>query len=418
MRKRVLNNTALLTSNVSFLNVVNTEGGGKNGEIWLSGFVGDEWSDTGVSMKNLKNYVVDNGLTKCTIYLNTGGGYVSSAMEFVAYMQLSKNTTFKVVNVGIVASAGVLILVGADKSEAVDGTLTMIHDPSLDNWGSMKSKDMRKSADVLDLIKNSIVSVYLNKMKKMGKVTNENENEVKTALGSMMENETWMDATQAKELGFVNNVIESGKVKKDSVSNETNFQIVNSLNFKNYQKMSGITGLLNDLLGKKPKVETKKEGVDDNIKNALEVLKKAGFEVEGEDDEKKVEEVDEVTAALNLLKSKGYKIATGKDEDKKEDEKKVEEKKPENAVDDKLSKLEALVVEMAKNFGEGKKELDERKGRKILMPSLNYNGGSKAKSGDDDEEEDVKGKPSVFKTIKNGTEIEQKMKSLAEAFRS
>ena len=402
MRKKILNNVGLLTSNVSFLNVANTEGGGKGGEIWLSGFVGDEWSDTGVSMKNLKNYVVDNGLTKCTIYLNTGGGYVSSAMEFVAFMQLNKNVTFKVVNVGIVASAGVLILVGADKSEAVDGTLTMIHDPSLENWGAMKSKDMRKSADVLDLIKNSIISVYVNKMKKMGKVTNDNEVEVKGALTEMMENETWMDATQAKELGFVNNVIESGKGKKKKTVHQQ------------YQKMSGITGLLNDLLGKKQKAkaEVKNDGVDENVKNALEVLKNAGYAVEGDDEEKTVEEVDEVTAALNLLKSKGFKVAEAKKEEEKGEEKKVE-----NAVDDKLSKLEALVVEMAKNFQnqeKSKEETSNRQNRKIIMPSMNYNGG-KRKSGDDDEEET---KESVFKSIKNGDEVEKKMKSLADAFRS
>lgn len=401
-----------MISNTLFNAVMNESGGVKKGEIWLSGFVGDEWSDTGVAMKNLKNYVETNGLTKCTIFLNTGGGYVSSAMEIASYMQMSKNVTFKVVNVGIVASAGVIILVTADKAECVDGSLTMIHDPTFDSWGSMKAKDLKNKAAVLEKIKDSIVGVYINKMKKSGVV--KNEAETKLILNSMMEEETWMTASETKEMGFVNEVIEGGKIKKDEVSNSINLNICNVLKYNN---MSTVKDWLDKLSGKAPVVAVKNAEMDSEVKAALELLKNNGFEMEVEKEAEK--EVDALTKAINLLKEKGFKI-----EEKAavvvdaKNEKAVVVAVPKNEtseLDERMGKMEALLVKLAENSTAGsttqKPESRNQSVRSITMPTMNVGGDDKGDSKTDDVKE------SVFAKIKNGKEVEGAMNKIADCLK-
>lgn len=417
--KGVVNNIGgALISNTMFNNVVNESGGVKKGEVWLSGFVGDEWSDMGVSMKNLKNYVEVNGLTKCTIYLNTGGGYVSSAMEIASYMQMSKDVTFKVVNTGIVASAGVIILVTADKAEAVDGSLTMIHDPTYDGWGSLKAKDLKNKAVVLEKIKDSIIGVYVNKMKKMGVVKNENEDLVKTELGVMMEDETWFTADETKKLGFVNEVIESGKVKKDMVSNCLNLNICNSLNYRN---MSKVQEMLDKLMGKSSSGGgAKNEKVDDAVKAAMETLKNAGYEVE-EDLKKDVEkdkgkDVSDVEKALNLLKAQGYKVEEKSGNGGEEGKEIVEVKNDvSKGMEERMSKLETLMVKIAENSlnsENAQKESTKRIVKNSTMPIISVGG-----NGKNEEEEEDKKEVSIFSKIKNGSSVEKSMNQIAEAFK-
>jgi ATP-dependent Clp protease protease subunit len=67
--------------------------------------------------------------------------------------------------------------------------MMMIHDPYGMSMGN--SEDMRKTADLLDQIKGTIVSTY---SKRTG--------EIEGVIAQMMSDETWMTAQEAQQHGF------------------------------------------------------------------------------------------------------------------------------------------------------------------------------------------------------------------------
>ena len=98
---------------------------------------------------------------------------------------------------GIAASAAsVIAMAGTDVYISPTG-LMMIHNP----WTSVQgeAKDMRKVADTLDVIKETIMNAY---QLKTGKSRDE--------ISQMMDDETYMSAQTAKNEGFVDEVLYSG----------------------------------------------------------------------------------------------------------------------------------------------------------------------------------------------------------------
>lgn len=76
--------------------------------------------------------------------------------------------------------------------------LMMIHNPSTAAFGD--HNDMQKAIDLLEEVKQSIINAY----------------EIKTGqsravLSHLMENETWMNARKAVELGFADGILEDEK---------------------------------------------------------------------------------------------------------------------------------------------------------------------------------------------------------------
>jgi hypothetical protein len=78
---------------------------------------------------------------------------------------------------------------------AEDGFI-MVHEPKIILFGG-KSSELKKRAAVLDQLKNSIVNIYQ-------KRTGLNASEIE----KMVDDETWLNADQAKEKGFIDEITE------------------------------------------------------------------------------------------------------------------------------------------------------------------------------------------------------------------
>jgi ATP-dependent Clp protease protease subunit len=107
---------------------------------------------------------------------------------------------------GIAASAASVIAMAGTKVLMAPTALMMIHNPMTLAYGN--HQDMQKAIGMLDEVKESIVNAY----------------EIKTTLtrakiSHLMDNETWMNAKKAIELGFADAILED--VKK--VSNEVSY---------------------------------------------------------------------------------------------------------------------------------------------------------------------------------------------------
>ncbi len=354
----------------------NENTGVKNGEVWLSGFVGEDWYEDGVSLRTLKRYVDSRAMDRCKIYLETEGGYVSSGMALASYMEMSE-VFFEVVNIGMVASAGTLILAGADLATGVDGALTMIHNPTVEGWG-LDAKELRKSADMLEKVKSAVVSIYISKIKRMKNIEGK-ESAYEKMLSKMMDEETWLTTDEAIELGLIDRKSER-KVKEIEKSELDKKNILNhALNYKNMSKIS-------DWLEKfSPKVEPTMVAVgEDKVKEALELLKDSGYSV----------------------------VETPKTEVKAETPKAEIEN-----IDERMGKMESLLMKIAeKTLAEnhdGDVEVPKKKvlNSGTIMPNVSV-GKAAAKNDPDDDDTDI------FLKIKNGSTIKSKMEALANAFKS
>lgn len=138
------------------------------------------------------------------VEINSGGGDVFAGSEIYTTLMSYKGNV-KVAIVGIAASAASVIAMAGDAVEISPTAQIMIHNVSTIARGDYR--DMQHTADVIENANKSIANAYILK-------TGIQQNE----LLELMDKETWLNAQQAKEKGFV-----------DSVMFDNDFQLVASI---------------------------------------------------------------------------------------------------------------------------------------------------------------------------------------------
>jgi len=134
-------------------------------------------------------------VNELTIYLNSPGGSVIEGLNIYNLIKrVEANTT--IIITGLAASMGSVIAMAADNIEMAEGSLMMIHNPWGGAWG--EADELRKVANVLDKMKASLIGTY------HAKTTIDRDK-----LAELMNAETWMDATEAHSLGFINSIRET-----------------------------------------------------------------------------------------------------------------------------------------------------------------------------------------------------------------
>jgi ATP-dependent Clp endopeptidase proteolytic subunit ClpP len=106
---------------------------------------------------------------------------------------------------GLAASMASVIAMAGDTIRMADNALLMIHNPWSLAMGD--ADDLRKEAETLDKIKGSMVRTYARRA-----------NLPQSDISSMMDEEKWMDAQEALELGFVDQIDEGAMKAAASVT--------------------------------------------------------------------------------------------------------------------------------------------------------------------------------------------------------
>jgi ATP-dependent Clp endopeptidase proteolytic subunit ClpP len=146
---------------------------------------------------------------RINVHLNSEGGNVADALAIYNNLTDHKAEVRTFVD-GLALSSASIIAMGGDSVTMRRGALMMIHNP----W-SLAIGDgnaMRKQAKTLDKFQAAIASVYAEK-------TGLSPAEIK----SMMDEETWMTAMQAKRMGFADAV--RGRVSAKQVAGTNNLKI-------------------------------------------------------------------------------------------------------------------------------------------------------------------------------------------------
>ena len=132
-----------------------------------------------------------------TVWINSpGGDCVAASQIYSMLMDYGGNVTVKID--GIAASAASVIAMAGNRGLMSPTALMMIHNPSTTAMGD--HRDMQKAIDLLEEVKQSIINAYELKT-----------SQSRAVLSHLMENETWMNARKAVELGFADGILEDEK---------------------------------------------------------------------------------------------------------------------------------------------------------------------------------------------------------------
>lgn len=192
-------------------------------------YIFDEIGAYGISAQEFITEMKEYKDTPVNLRINCIGGDVFDGMAMYNIIKKREAKTTAYIE-GIAASMGSVIALAADEVVMAENSLFMIHNA----WGGAmgEAEDMRKTASVLEKISGEIASIYKRKTRLS-----------LDRINDMMDEETWLNAEEAYELGFVDTISDSIKVAaKYDVSkfkNITTEQIHNKLNINvNNKKMT------------------------------------------------------------------------------------------------------------------------------------------------------------------------------------
>ena len=165
-------------------------------EILVYDVIGWPYNDAG----DLVRYVNSLGDKDILVRLNTPGGDVFDGMAIFNSLANHKGkVTIRIE--ALAASMGSVLAMAGKEIQAYGNTMMMIHDP----WTYMAGNqyELRDMADLLEKISGNMLDVYTGRSK-VGK----------REMKEIMKAETWYTAKEAKEKGFINTILETGKATK------------------------------------------------------------------------------------------------------------------------------------------------------------------------------------------------------------
>lgn len=193
----------LQTNNREAAKALRVENDSDSSTIFLYGVI-DQYF--GVSAEDLAKELDNLRGKAVTLRINSPGGDVFDGRAMYAAIRQHGNVTAQID--GLAASAATYVAMAAKSITMVDGGFMMIHNAWTFAFGN--KNDFIELADLLDKFDESIMNDYI---KKTGKSKEE--------LTAMMNAETWMNAGEAKDMGFIDSIFDGDASTDDQLASDT-----------------------------------------------------------------------------------------------------------------------------------------------------------------------------------------------------
>lgn len=185
---------------ISFSDMAKNE----TGEMYIYGDIADEkWYDEDVTPKSIRDALKELGPVKnLDIHINSYGGSCVAGNAIINILdnyRKKNGTSLNVYIEGIAASMGSGIASVGDKVYMASNSLFMVHRPACMTYGN--ADDLEKTIQVLEKTEDGLIQNYMRRFK-----GSEDE------LRNLLADETWLSADEAKEWGFVDEVIAGAKI--------------------------------------------------------------------------------------------------------------------------------------------------------------------------------------------------------------
>lgn len=185
-------------------------------ELLLYGDISDtSWWGDEVTPKQFADDLKDLGtVSRITVRINSGGGDVFAAQTIGNLLE--QNAAEAVAHIdGLCASAATIVACHCNKVEAAEDSTYMVHPVRMGLCGYVDAVTMQKYIDALSTIRENIVTLYA---KKTGREKDE--------VAGWMDATSWWTGTQAKENGFVDELLGN---ENPVVENRNGVLFVNSV---------------------------------------------------------------------------------------------------------------------------------------------------------------------------------------------
>lgn len=166
--------------------------------LYLGGAIaGESWLDDDITPEIFREELF-SAEGPVTLWINSpGGDCIAASQIYTMLMDYPGDVTVKID--GMAASAASVIAMAGTEVLMSPTAMIMIHNPATVAAGD--HGEMRKAIEMLSEVKESIINAY----------------EIKTGLSRvrisrMMDEETWMNARKAVELGFADGILEDAKL--------------------------------------------------------------------------------------------------------------------------------------------------------------------------------------------------------------
>lgn len=141
-----------------------------------------------------------------TVWISSPGGDVFAASQIYTMLKNHKGRiTVKIDS--LAASAASVVAMAGDTTWISPTGMLMIHNPATIAMGN--KAEMEKAITLLDEVKESIINAY-----------EEKTHLSRSKIAKMMDEETWINAKKAKQLGFVDGILFSEKETEKSLEDE------------------------------------------------------------------------------------------------------------------------------------------------------------------------------------------------------
>lgn len=170
-------------------------------EIFIYSDIGyDWWEDKSTAQlfaEELKNL---GDVSSIDLHINSNGGDVFDGQAIHTLIKNHKGFVTAYID-GLAASIATVIAMGADKVIMPKNAMMMIHNAWTGLYGN--ANDLRKMADDLDHINDTIVNTYLAKVK---------DKTDEATIRELMDKESWLNAEECLSLGLCDEVSEPVKM--------------------------------------------------------------------------------------------------------------------------------------------------------------------------------------------------------------
>ncbi|WP_239745205.1 head maturation protease, ClpP-related [Mammaliicoccus sp. F-M27] len=231
-----------MTNEKTFFNVIELPNNEARIDIYGE-VVPDDWraSDVDTSAVSFRNAIKELGeVDNLNVHINSPGGSVYDGVAIFNMLRQHKASVTVHID-GLAASIASVIAMSGDKVIMPSNSMLMIHNAMSVSIGN--ANDMRKMADDLEKINESVINSYIAKNPELDR----------EYLKALMDDESWLTASEAYELGLVDVIDEP-------------VQAVASINKEQVNRFKNVPKMLKEM------VETPKDAKDNTDKQSYEEL--------------------------------------------------------------------------------------------------------------------------------------------------
>ena len=290
------------------------------------------------------------------LYISSNGGDVFNGLAIRSLIQdsIAKGRKVNIKIFGLVASMASIIAVSGSKVSMYKDAYLMIHNSLIDGWYQGGAKDLRKDANLLESINETGRNIYVDKI--LSNYPNKDKKQVEENISQLMDEETFLSASDALELGLIDEIID---LQSEQIETQIDQSVKVKAKYKRAKALrqsSQILQKFNDLKNKKLMKEQEKTkpsafrrfinkimgATDEQLEEALKDIENGDQAIEAQEQETKEQPIEtkdqSIEDAIALLKKKGYSV----NQEPEAQEQPIEDQA------NQTSEIEALKAQMSK----------------------------------------------------------------------